>query len=86
MKILREAMTDMFRILLAVALPVILILALLLLYRFLWPSSSVRLDSPFSQQSKMIYPDNSNKNTYTKINTYPMGTHIYDKPEVTSDL
>jgi len=66
---IKQALTDMLRIVLVVALPVILILALLLLYRFLWPSASIISDNPSSKQSKMIYPDSADDNV-NEINTH----------------
>ncbi len=63
---LKQAMTDIFRIVLVVALPVILILILLFLYRFLWPSSSLHTELPFPQQGKMI---DQNTNS-SMINSY----------------
>lgn len=76
---LKQAMTDILRIVLVVALPVILIFILLLMYRFMWPSSSLNTELPSSQQSKMI-------NSFDNIQKQELTGANYAKPDFISDI
>lgn len=86
---LKQAMTDMLRIILVVGLPVILILILLFLYRFLWPSSSLHTEPHLPQQSKMIYPDTGSSliDSYLIISkNRDLQESIYAKTKLISDI
>lgn len=86
---LKQAMADVLRIVLVVALPVILILILLILYHFMWPSSLLNTGLTFPKQSKMTYQGTDSKiiHSYLIISkNEDLQESIYAKPNFISDI